>query len=85
MNNLVLFSGADSFNQMVGFLESIKPLIRVMEFGLLAILVTHTFNAIKLTYENKMSRNTISYGMVSDQRNLFNQVNKLKWAQKVSN
>ena len=57
INNLVLFAGADSFNQMVGFLESIKPLIRVMEFGLLAILATHTFNAIKLTYENKMSRN----------------------------
>ena len=58
INNLVLFAGADSFNQMVGFLESIKPLIRVMEFGLLAILATHTFNAIKLTYENKMSCNT---------------------------
>ena len=35
-NNFVLFAGTDTFNQMVGFLESIKPLVRVMEFGLYA-------------------------------------------------
>ena len=38
-NNLVLFAGHDSFNQMVGFLESIKPLIRIMEAGLLMIIL----------------------------------------------
>ena len=38
---------------MVGFLESIKPLIRIMELGLLLILIIHTGNALKLTFENK--------------------------------
>ena len=52
-NNLVLFTGADNFNSMVHFLESIKPIIRVMEFGLLMLLLVHTINAIKLTIDNK--------------------------------
>ena len=37
LNNLALFAGPDTFNAMVGFLESIKPVIRVMEFGLLGV------------------------------------------------
>ena len=52
-NNMVLFSSSDNFNNMVHFLESIKPLVRIMEFGLLLLLVMHTVNAIKLTIENK--------------------------------
>ena len=56
-NNLVLFAGDDSFNQMVGFLESIKPLIRIMEAGLLMIILIHTVNAIKLTYSNSTLQN----------------------------
>ena len=56
INNLVLFAGADSFNQMVIFLESIKPFIRIMEFGLLFILMMHTINAIGLTVTNKLKR-----------------------------
>ena len=56
-NNLVLFAGHDSFNQMVGFLESIKPLIRIMEAGLLMIILIHTVNAIKLTYSNSTVQN----------------------------
>tara|TARA_B100000131_G_scaffold238685_1_gene230923 strand:+ start:1520 stop:2176 length:657 start_codon:yes stop_codon:yes gene_type:complete len=56
-NNLVLFAGHDSFNQMVGFLESIKPLIRIMEAGLLMIILIHTVNAIKLTYSNRTLQN----------------------------
>jgi len=53
INNLMLFSGSENFNNMVHFLESIKPIIRVMEFGLLLLLLLHTVNAIKLTIENK--------------------------------
>jgi len=53
INNLVLFTGADNFNQMVSFLESIKPIIRIMEFGLLVIILTHVINAIYLTVFNK--------------------------------
>jgi len=53
INNLVLFTGKENFNQMVGLLESIKPLIRVMEAGLLLIIVTHVVNAVYLTFSNK--------------------------------
>ena len=35
MNNLTLFAGPELFNQMVQTLESIKPIIRIMELGLL--------------------------------------------------
>ena len=55
-NNLVLFSGAQNFNEMVYFLESIKPLIRIMEFSLLFILILHTANAIYLTIQNKKKK-----------------------------
>lgn len=58
INNLVLFSGAENFNNMVQFLESIKPIIRIMEFGLLLLLLLHTVNAIKLTIDNKKLAST---------------------------
>tara|TARA_B100000579_G_scaffold167626_1_gene136293 strand:+ start:1673 stop:2332 length:660 start_codon:yes stop_codon:yes gene_type:complete len=58
INNLVLFTGADNFNQMVLFLEGIKPLIRIMEFGLLVIILTHVVNAIYLTISNRRSATT---------------------------
>ena len=53
----MLFAGSESFNQMVSFLEGVKPIIRVMEVGLALILLLHTINAIKLTYDNKKLRN----------------------------
>ena len=53
LNNLVLFTGPENFNAMVSFLEGIKPLIRVMEFGLVVILLTHIVNAVYLTVYNK--------------------------------
>ena len=56
MNNLTLLIGPDVFNGMVKSLEAIKPLIRILELGLLIILITHVFNAIYLTaYNNKAS------------------------------
>ena len=56
INNLVLFAGSDAFNSMVGFLESIKPAIRVMEFSLLFILIVHLINATIMTVSNKAKR-----------------------------
>ena len=53
INNMALFVGEDIFNAMVATLESIKPIIRIMEFGLLAILLTHIINALQLTWSNK--------------------------------
>ena len=55
-NNLVLYSGPTNFNEMVGMLESIKPLIRIMEFCLLSIIFIHIFHAISLTIINKKLR-----------------------------
>ena len=52
LNNLALFAGPDTFNAMVGFLESIKPVIRIMEFGLLGVLLMHIINAIGLSISN---------------------------------
>ena len=56
LNNLVLFAGAESFNQMVSFLESIKPIIRIMEFGLLVIFLLHAGNTIYLYFTNKQAK-----------------------------
>ena len=53
INNLLLFLGPDIFNENVARLESIKPLIRVVEVILLAIFIFHIYNAIKLYFENK--------------------------------
>ena len=53
LNNLTLFVGPDLFNAMVHSLESIKPIIRIMEFGLLSIILMHIGNAFYLTFYNK--------------------------------
>ena len=55
INNLILFLGPEAFNQMVSFLENIKPIIRIMEFGLLVIFLLHISNTILLTIKNKQS------------------------------
>ena len=56
LNNLTLFYGSTTFNNMVMFLESIKPFIRVMEFGLLIVILLHIINALRLTVLNKKSK-----------------------------
>ena len=48
MNNLVLIIGPEEFNNMVYFLESIKPIIRVMEVGLVIIILLHVVNTLFL-------------------------------------
>ena len=55
LNNIVLFSGAENFNNMVSFLKSVHILVRIMEFGLLFIVLLHIVNAIVLTIKNKQS------------------------------
>lgn len=55
-NNMMLFSGPEQFNSMVHFLESIKPIIRVMELGLLLIILIHTINAIQLSFSNNKQK-----------------------------
>ena len=55
LNNLVLFYGAESFNSMVQFLKSIHLIVRIMEFGLLFIILIHVINAIIVTIKNKNS------------------------------
>ena len=52
-NNLTLFFGSEVFNGMVEILESIKPIIRIMEVSLLGILLLHISNAIYLTKKNQ--------------------------------
>ena len=53
INNLMLFGGANTFNSMVESLEKIKPIIRIMEFGLLAIFMIHIINGVMLTIKNR--------------------------------
>ncbi|MBK8944196.1 MAG: succinate dehydrogenase cytochrome b subunit [Ignavibacteriae bacterium] len=56
INNLLLFAGPEIFNSNVEQLESIKPLIRIVEIILLAIFVLHIYNALKLYFENKKAK-----------------------------
>ena len=56
-NNLVLFTGAENFNSMVRFLKSIHIVIRIMEFGLLGIVLLHIINAINTAYKNRKANN----------------------------
>ena len=56
-NNLVLFTGQENFNNMVIFLKKIHIIIRIMEFGLLAIILLHIINALVTSYKNKNANN----------------------------
>lgn len=56
-NNLVLFTGEENFNSMVSFLKSIHTLIRIMEFGLLGIILLHVVNAIITSFKNSSANN----------------------------
>ncbi|MEE8437426.1 MAG: succinate dehydrogenase, partial [Candidatus Neomarinimicrobiota bacterium] len=53
INNLVLFAGPETFNTLVGRLEAIKPLIRIMEFGMVILFLAHIGNGIRLIIENR--------------------------------
>ncbi|PJA98249.1 MAG: succinate dehydrogenase [Ignavibacteriales bacterium CG_4_9_14_3_um_filter_30_11] len=53
INNLMLFGGPEFFNENVMRLDSIKPLIRVVEVVLALIFLYHIYRGIKLWFENK--------------------------------
>ena len=56
-NNLVLFTGQENFNNMVSFLKSVHLLVRILEFGLVGIILLHIVNAVYSTIKNKRANN----------------------------
>ena len=56
VGNITLFFGAGAFNTYVSALDTIKPLIRVIEVVLLGAFVLHIFNGLRLWMENKKAR-----------------------------
>jgi len=57
LNNLVIYTGAENFNFLVGSLEKIKPLIRILEVALAGILLVHIVNSVTLAIQSKKSGN----------------------------
>lgn len=53
INNLLLFLGSEAFDHNVEMLESVKPLVRVVEVILATIIIVHVYSATKLWFENK--------------------------------
>ena len=64
-NNMVLFTGADNFNKMVQFLKSIHLFVRILEAGLVLIVLSHVINAISTTIKNRKANNG-KYAVSSD-------------------
>jgi succinate dehydrogenase / fumarate reductase cytochrome b subunit len=64
-NNLVLFTGSENFNNMVGFLQSIHFLVRILEAGLLFIIILHVINAVLSSIKNRKSNNG-QYAVATD-------------------
>ena len=58
LNNLVIYTGAENFNFLVGSLEKVKPLIRILEVALAGILLVHITNSVTLAIQSKKSGNT---------------------------
>lgn len=54
--NLTLFFGPEAFNSYVLKLESLGPLIRLAELGLLAVFVFHIIFAFSVTAQNRAAR-----------------------------
>ena len=72
MNNMALFAGPDMFNGMVKTLESIKPLVRVLEVGLLLIFLMHIVNALQLTWYNRQASLKQSTSLTQNQTSTLN-------------
>ena len=54
--NLTLFFGPEAFNAYAHKLESLGPILYVIEIGLIAVFVFHIFYAIAVTIQNKGAR-----------------------------
>jgi succinate dehydrogenase / fumarate reductase cytochrome b subunit len=56
IGNITLFFGPNAFNTYVKALDSIKPLIRIIEVVLLAAFILHIYNGLILWLENKRTQ-----------------------------
>jgi succinate dehydrogenase / fumarate reductase, cytochrome b subunit len=56
IGNITLFFGPTVFNAYVSALDTIKPLIRVVEVVLLAAFILHIYNGLRLWLENKKTQ-----------------------------
>lgn len=56
VNNLTLYAGQEVFNTVVKNLDTIKPLVRVIEVILVIIFIFHIVNGIRLWYQNRKAR-----------------------------
>jgi succinate dehydrogenase / fumarate reductase cytochrome b subunit len=68
INNLTLYGGPDLFNTVVKNLDTIKPLVRVIEIILALIFIYHIFNGVRLWIENKKAR-PINYKINGSSKN----------------
>ena len=59
INNLIIFAGRDVFNQLVTTLESVRPIIILIEIILFIIIVLHVYNSIQLNFINRKKNNNI--------------------------
>jgi len=58
IGNIMLYFGPDAFNTYVKILDSIKPLIRVIEIILALIFIYHIYYGIRLWLQNKKANPT---------------------------
>ncbi len=56
--NLSIYAGRDAFNGYAEHLHSLGPILRVFEFGLLALAVVHVCTGAILFYQNWQARPT---------------------------
>lgn len=68
IGNMTLFVGKEAFNGYVEILESVKPVIRVIEIILALIFLFHIFNGIRLWYQNRTAK-PISYKVNAASKN----------------
>lgn len=68
IGNMTLFVGEEAFNGYVKILDSIKPLIRVIEVILALIFVLHIFSGVRLWYQNKQAK-PIGYAVNANSKN----------------
>jgi len=68
IGNIMLYFGPEAFNTYVKILESVKPLIRVIEVILAIIFIFHIYNGIRLWFQNK-SANPTKYAVNATRKN----------------
>jgi succinate dehydrogenase / fumarate reductase cytochrome b subunit len=68
INNLTLFAGPELFNAVVKNLDSIKPLVRIIEVILSLIFILHIFNSLWLWWKNGQAR-PIGYTVSGSSKN----------------